>query len=714
MDINKFAKIAESLRQYRRAELRDFEKEVGSKPVDQLYVDPLPGDAVLQSVLSSNTTFLLGRKGTGKSTVFAKAQAVLRQRRDIITIYIDVKSLYDVLEANEIPEEEMNSVGISGVAYRAHMLRKVMLGKMIAELLKEISASCGRLTLLERWRGAKKQYEELLECLHQIGQRAKNAKLEKHEIPVLQKITSQLRNRQQQELAKTASASTKLSAKAGVQSAEIGAEAAGSLTDFDRTLDDTDTYNEYSDVVLKSFPFSDIIEEIQVLLNESGLTRLVAFFDDFSELRFVDQRLFVDVILSPLNNSSNEAVKLKIAGYPGRVYYGKIDPGKADTIGLDFADLYEAGEVQEMERSASSYAMRLLSKRFESFGVNLGDFFDISASSSLEAFARLMFQASFNVPRIMGHLLHILYLDRVSKGQKITLASIRLASRKYYENTISKYFDILNRYALEPFENKLDRHNQRQLLDCLVEEARSVRKRIIDKEVGGTYFDSLGGNPPTSHFIVSKDLGEVFASLESNFYLTRYKNTRDKAGRDVIVYAFFLGLCESERMNWGYPEGREFRNYFVQRCFEYTRAIHLFLSHNQTIKCNVCGCCHPMDRKESIEFFKWRCPECMEGFCEVVNLSEDFKEEVERLNKDIMLDPIELAIVTTLNEERRKMRAGEISALIDTTHQMVGRRTSKLQEMGLVKKDRDDADGKMRSELTERCEQTYFEADPSS
>lgn len=104
----------------------------------------------------------------------------------------------------------------------------------------------------------------------------------------------------------------------------------------------------------------------------------------------------------------------------------------------------------------------------------------------------------------------------------------------------------------------------------------------------------------------------------------------------------------------------------------------------------------------------------MEGFCEVVNLSEDFKEEVERLNKDIMLDPIELAIVTTLNEERRKMRAGEISALIDTTHQMVGRRTSKLQEMGLVKKDRDDADGKMRSELTERCEQTYFEADPSS
>src|SRR5690606_7947597 len=125
----------------------------------------------------------------------------------------------------------------------------------------------------------------------------------------------------------------------------IGGEGSGefnaSSTDFDKTLDDSDIYNEYSDVILKSFPFGKIIEEIQLILAEAGLIRLIAFFDDFSELKFVDQRLFVDVILSPLNNSSNEAVKLKIAGYSGRVYYGKIDPGKTDTLGLDFTDLYE-------------------------------------------------------------------------------------------------------------------------------------------------------------------------------------------------------------------------------------------------------------------------------------------------------------------------------------------------------------------------------------
>ena len=708
MNIDKFAKIAESLRAYRRAELKDFESEIGAKPVEQLYVDPLPGNAVLKSVLSSNTTFVLGRKGTGKSTVFAKAQSELRDEKKVISIYIDVKFLYDRLNETGIPTVELEKLGISIVAYRSHMLRKIMLGKVISDLLEETAKSCDKLTMLDRWRGHKKQYDELMSSLRNIGDRIKNAKLEEHEIPILKRITTQLRNKEQTEKSQSNTERAEMKANAGLNKIGIEANYQNSLSDFDRTLDDKDTYQEYSDVVMRSFPFSEILEEINILITESGMLRLVIFFDDFSELNFIDQRLFVDVILSPLNNSSNENVKLKIAAYPGRVYYGKIDPSKVDTIGLDFSDLYESNEVQEMERAAMDYTRRLLSHRFEVFGESLESYLDAS-SLSFDSFAKAMFRASFNNPRIMGHLLHILFLDKISKNEKITLASIKLASKKYYEGTISKYFDRLNRFALEPFENKLDRHNQEQLLKCLINEARNVRKRIVDKEVGGRYFDSLGGNPQTSHFVVSPDLEDVFSSLESNFFLSRYKNTRDKSGKDVLVYALFQGLCESERMNWGYPEGREYRNYFVQRCFDYTRSVYQFLSSSQTIKCGNCGHCHPMEKKESIQLYKWKCPECMDGTCKIINLSDDFKEEVDKLNKDIMLEPVELEIIITLNEENRKMRAGEISVLIDTTHQMVGRRTSKLQEMGLINKDRDNSDGKMKSELTSTCKLTYFE-----
>ncbi|OCH57495.1 transcriptional regulator, partial [Vibrio cyclitrophicus] len=484
MDLDKFSRIAESLRQYRRAELKDFESDLGAKPLDELYVDALHGDAVLKSVISSNTTFLLGRKGTGKSTVFAKAQSLFRSKREIISIYVDVKTVCDILDsdvANAISYEEY---GISKTAYKAHLLRKSMLGSIVSELLKEIGENCDTLSLWDRWKGIRKQYDELKKSLNTLRSRVSNTELESHEIPILQKITRQIKIKKQEEQSSNLGGKLQLGGSGGKNDISLSLESSGSYSDFDKTLDDSEIYNEYSDVVLKSFPFSEIIEEIQTLNKEAGLIRTVVFFDDFSELNFVDQRLFVDVILAPLNNSSNEAVKLKVAGYPGRVYYGKIDPSKTDTISLDFSDLYESNEVQEMERSAAHYAERLLDTRFKAFGCSLADYFDMPSESSKDEVMKLMFRASFNVPRIMGHLLHTLFLDRVSKGLKITQASIRLASRKYYESTIDKYFDRLNRYALEPFENKLDRHNQQELLRCLINEAKDVRKKIISGEVG--------------------------------------------------------------------------------------------------------------------------------------------------------------------------------------------------------------------------------------
>lgn len=705
MDHIKLKLIAESLRQYRRAELKDFEDEIGVDPVNKIYVDPLPGDAVLNSILSGNTTFLLGRKGTGKSTIFSKAQLAMKDKRNIITIYLDVKSLYDMIPNQQVSGEVIQKEGISEGAFRAHILRKSMLGQVISDLLKEIKSTCENLSVWERWIGKRKRYDELTKSLEEIQDRVKRTKMEEHELPVLQRITTQIRSKSQTESAQTtdAKASAQVQYKGGIPSVRGGAES--TITDFDKSLDDNEIYNEYSDMVYKSFPFNEIITEIQNLLNECGLSRMVIFLDDFSELNFVDQRLFVDVILSPLNNSSNEMVKLKIAGYPGRVYFGKIDPNKVDTLNLDFSELYESTEVQEMERSAINYTTRLLETRFKIFNVNIEDYFDCS-SNDMDEYYKLFFQASFNVPRIIGHLLHACYLDRVSKGTKINLQAIRLASRKYYEQTVNLYFDKLNRFALEPFENKLDRFNQKALLDTLIKEARDTGKKILSGEVGGNYFSNIS-KPPTSHFIVTPTFNDFFASLESNLFLSKYKNTRDKNGQQVIVYALFLGLVESERMNWGYPPGREYRNYFVQRCFDYTRDVHHYLSSNQTIECNDCGTCYPLEKKDSFEMFYWRCPECSTGECSIVYIADNFKEKFTELEKDIMLDPIEVEILSTLYTEQRKMRAGEISHLIDSTHQMVGKRTSKLKDLGLIKKTRDHQD-KIVNEITTQAKSLYF------
>lgn len=700
MDPSKFSRIAESLRQYRRAELKDFNDELEGDALSLLYVDPLPNDAVLNSVLSSNTTFLLGRKGTGKSTVISRAQGELRKRQDTISVYIDVKSLYDIFSA---PTTSTN-VGdeIDAGVLRSHLLRKAFLGSTLSELLKDVDAACDQMTLWDRWvSGAHRPYQEVKKRLNDLRTRLDKAELKSVELPVLQAISRKFKQREQSE--QGANASIGLGGSAGAAGPK--AQANASMSDFEKTLEDREVYHEYSEVVLRSFPFTEILDDIRAIITSSGLKRLVIFFDDFSELSLVDQRLFVDVILSPLNNSSGELVKLKVAGYPGRVYYGKIDSTKVDTIALDFCDLYEDTEVQLMEKSAIDHLTRLVKCRFEAFGEDAANYFD--EKIPFEQHMRLLFEATFNVPRLVGALLHICFLDSISKGQRISPAAIRLASRKYYESTVIQYFDRMNRFALEPFENKLDRHNQESLLKLVVNHSRDVRSGISSGRIGGSYFSGLGGSAPTSHFLVSNKLAHIFQSLESNFMLSRYKNTRDKDGRPAVVFALYYGLTESERLSWGYPPGREYRNYFVQRSFDYSNVVQGFLAANETIRCGSCGTCFPLEQRASLELYKWKCPECGDGVCTIVSLADDFKEEFAALRSEEMLEPVELSILEVLNDESRPMKAGEIGSLIDATHQMVGRRTSKLRDLKLVNKS-NHGDGTMKSELTSEARKIYF------
>jgi hypothetical protein len=66
MKKQKFLDAVNTLKLYRRAELLD---EEGQRLVSELYVDPLPDDHISRTVLRPNTTFLIGRKGAGKSTI---------------------------------------------------------------------------------------------------------------------------------------------------------------------------------------------------------------------------------------------------------------------------------------------------------------------------------------------------------------------------------------------------------------------------------------------------------------------------------------------------------------------------------------------------------------------------------------------------------------------------------------------------------------------
>ena len=82
-----FDQMVDSLKMYQRYELKDKNRK---DILDKVYVDPIENDGILNLCLKDNTTVLIGRRGTGKSTIFMRMQNELRKQNDIMTCYIDV------------------------------------------------------------------------------------------------------------------------------------------------------------------------------------------------------------------------------------------------------------------------------------------------------------------------------------------------------------------------------------------------------------------------------------------------------------------------------------------------------------------------------------------------------------------------------------------------------------------------------------------------
>jgi DNA-binding transcriptional ArsR family regulator len=117
-----------------------------------------------------------------------------------------------------------------------------------------------------------------------------------------------------------------------------------------------------------------------------------------------------------------------------------------------------------------------------------------------------------------------------------------------------------------------------------------------------------------------------------------------------------------------------------------------------------------MEEQRSFERYDWLCPECKVGHCAIINVGDSISAEFKDLDKTVMRPPIDLEILNALELEQRPMRAGEIAALIDFDYRWVGRKTSKLRDGGLVRKE--DVGGNMQNSITPKAKSIYFGGEP--
>lgn len=537
---------------------------------------------------------------------------------------------------------------------------------MQSELKKQVSGSFLELLREKLGRGRDQVFEALTELL------------ENSERPEFADITGVEGIERNEKRASKETESSKLGASAKVKavatglSAELGtkisAEHSGALEQGDES--------KYSRLLLRTMNITGVIEELQSILRLMEVRHLFIFIDDFSELPEPAMRVFVDTILAPLNNWSNELVKFKLAAYPGRIYYGKLDPLKMDEIYLDLFKLYGSNDVSSMEEKASDFTHRLLENRIRHYCKT--SFADLCGSSPDDV-VRSLFFASLGNPRTLGHILFNLQESHVAYARGISARAVRDASVKFYDEKIEPFFGI-QKFRQETFAERSSAFSLKELLEDIVSRARELRSYR-----GSALFKEMEGQPPTSHFHVVSELDDLLSTLELNFFLTKYFEMKDRDGRKVSVYALSYGLCNKYSIEFGRPSGkREYRLYFVERIFDFTNILRRYLQQNQEIRCKHCNEVYGVDKLPSLVMFDMLCPKCRKGTCDVINLSKRYGEVLSSIRADLLLPEIELGVLETLHAENRELFAREIAEELDCSYQLVGRRGMIMEQRGLI------------------------------
>lgn len=679
-----FRETAHSLKLYRRAELAD---EDGASLIEALYVDPLPDDSVLRTILKPNTTFIVGRRGTGKSTIFQRAQQELRGSKQTISAYVDIKTVYESSQIDPAMLDRL--VKLDGTlpqpALEKLLLYRGFLNAVIYAIREELSAKIAR----SFWEKLKAKVagsvDELFEGLDELL----NDVYADNFVSILATRTESSKVKQEESSAKSSEggvAATVGSVPGITASSKSGASASAS----------TASEREFTEVLLRVFDMKEYIRRLRELLQQVGIRHLYVFVDDFSELPLEAMRLVVDALLAPLNNWSDELVKFKVAAYPGRIYYGAIDKTKIDEINLDLYSLYGKSNVADMEEKAIDFTRRLMERRLQHFGpASVDEFFDDEA-------CRHLFYASMANPRNLGYLMFFMYESNLLYRGRLGVRAIAEAARRYYEEKVEAYFGM-NRFLYESFEERSSIYSLKELLDRIVERARELRSNQSSEAMR-----LQAGRAPTSHFHVATDFEPLLASLELNFFLTKYYVQSDRDGKKVTVFALNYGLCSRSSIAFGRPmERREDRLYYVERVFDYTPILREYLNTNQEIVCGSCETRYEPEQLRALEIYGMRCPTCQSGVCRVTNLSRKYESMLRAVDDALLLPRVDLGILHTLGTETHPQSASEVAEDLDCSYQLVGKRAKILADKGLVDRSKHEQ-GRRQLEITDKARQTYF------
>lgn len=672
MNIQGFKAMSESLRLYHRITNEKYADcaENDNSLLEKVYVDILPNNGILEKVMERNTTFLVGQRGTGKSTIIARAQHEIAKKRKDLSIYINAKNIYKSCQMDTplIGEQAENNFS------QKELFRLVFIKKSIEELCKSMleELKCEKKNIIERLTGNNKikQVETLIVEIQNL--------LESDDLKRIDKIISKSENLENRDKIVGEIKTSLNSIEATVSgSSEIGASESTQYT------------------LARHMNFSKIIYKFLEVLEISKRKGIYIFIDDYSELNITERTVFMNELIAPLYHLGVDKVFLKIACYPNRMSPINLDTQKYSVVSIDYYDIYGVdNSISVTEKQAKEYVERLLINSCKVFCCcEPKDFFDTS-NVSMEEYYLVLHRICMNVPRVLGHVLNTCYLKRIINGKLINMGALQEASVKYYHEHIQQEMENKLKSTDIDREMKVNIFVQKKLIKAVLELAKANKTEL--PKTANNYFNKFS-EVPTSHFRTDTDNDIYFEDLAFYGYVHKVNEIADKGKKvnnkniNTSVYVIDYGACLDEKILYGKPDECDTK-YFQQRAFLYDECILKVLKDNKKIVCNnpECKAEYPIEKIEMFREFGMRCQRCQPGICEIqydTNLIQDAENTYDNAIWTEQEIDIIYAIYRLESDDNKMFYANQISGEIDLSSRIIAARCKDLSRASYIVRD---------------------------
>lgn len=237
-------KAFKSLIQSGRPDILD---EDNNSMIPTLYVDLFDNNYVLNQVLDDNHTLLKGRRGTGKSTIFLKAEHEIQRDPSKLAIYINLQTCYEEVKSSNSDANEQ-------------ITKYLTYKNFLTEILVKIKEHIGKRVKDDE------EFDNLYEKINQ-GEY------------IDQDFQRSL------ELTSTKSNETSINMDASIDVGKFNLSGQYS----DKSKEEFEVSTQLNEI--RIFSIHTILKQLKTILTRYQITKVFLFLDDFSELSYESQKL---------------------------------------------------------------------------------------------------------------------------------------------------------------------------------------------------------------------------------------------------------------------------------------------------------------------------------------------------------------------------------------------------------------------------------------